>query len=123
MMEFWSAGKCPEDKVKLVDVKLNNDIYGYSLALTYNIESAESISEFHIPRVSLPFTERGITIERGGYSPDMVRADLGFGMMPLRAGKDGHYFTSKVLKTKTQEMTLEEIEKKLGHKVKLVSKK
>ena len=31
-------------------------------------------------------------------------------------------FTVKTIKTKTKEMTLEEIEKKLGHKVKIVNK-
>ena len=33
------------------------------------------------------------------------------------------YYTVKVIKEKTHELTLEEIEKKLGYKVKIVSKK
>ena len=35
----------------------------------------------------------------------------------------GGLFTVKLVKEKVQEMTVEEIEKKLGHKIKIVSKK
>ena len=35
---------------------------------------------------------------------------------------NGHFLTVNCIKEKVQEMTVEEIEKKLGHKIKIVSK-
>lgn len=52
---------------------------------------------------------------------DFVFANIGFGDREL-ISKDGVYYTVKLLKTKTKEMTLDEIEKKLGHKVKIINK-
>ena len=37
--------------------------------------------------------------------------------------EDGNYFTCELIKYKTREMTLEEIEDKLGYKVKIVENK
>lgn len=122
MIDMYTVNKNNGSTMKLKNVKLNNDIYGYSLSLTYNIESLGEISELHIPRVSLPFKEHDLTITRSGYAYEDVSADVGFGMVRLMPGDAGAYFTTKVIKTKTKEMTLEEIEKKLGHKVKIVNK-
>jgi hypothetical protein len=49
-------------------------------------------------------------------------ADIGFGDMQLLPDDDGNAYYVRVLETKTKEMTLDEIEKKLGHKVKIVNK-
>ena len=48
--------------------------------------------------------------------------DVGFGPARLDVDADGHAYYERVIKTKTKEMTLEEIEKELGHKVKIVNK-
>jgi hypothetical protein len=52
-------------------------------------------------------------------------ANVGFGPFKM-LGADGcecnPCYTMKTIKTKVKEMTLEEIEKKLGHKVKIVNK-
>lgn len=122
MSDIWRIGTSKDTKVKITDVKLNNDSYGYSLALTYNIETLGEVTELHIPRVYLPFRNYNLTIERPSYICDDMFADLGFGKVRLLPGDDTNYFTTKVIKTKTKEMTLEEIEKKLGHKVKIVNK-
>ena len=121
MMETWSVCNNKDTKAALTKVKLNNDQYGYSLALTYIIENLGEVTELHIPRVFLPFKDYNLTIERPCAYDDMF-ADLGFGKVRLLPGDDMNYFTTKVIKTKTKEMTLEEIEKKLGHKVKIVNK-
>lgn len=124
MIDFWTICKNKDTKMRLVDVKLNNDKDGPSLALTYLVETLDEVTELHIPRVVLTLKDGHITIreERRDYCCDLVTADVGFGMTHLLPGDDGSYFTTKVIKTKTKEMTLEEIEKTLGHKVKIVNK-
>lgn len=124
MIDLYTIGINKDTKMKLVDVKLNNDKYGYSLALTYLIETLGEVTELHIPRLSLPFKEHNVSIERRGWDRCDVFADVFTDYLANRLlpGDDGTYFTTKVIKTKTKEMTLEEIEKKLGHKVKIVNK-
>lgn len=43
--------------------------------------------------------------------------------MELLPDEDGNYFTCELIKYKAREMTLEEIENKLGYKVKIVENK
>ena len=121
MFSIHSIGKDKDSKVKLTKAKLNNDEYGYSLALTYEVETLAEVQKVHFPRVQLSIEPMEFVIEHshGGFAP---RVDFGFGMTSLFPGDDGHYFTTEIVKTKTKEMTLEEIEKKLGHKVKIVNK-
>lgn len=118
-MSFQTIGKDKNTEVKLTNAELHNDKFGYTLALTYRVESLDQVSEVHIPRVVLPFKNDPITVEQN-YTGAWI--DVGFGMTPILTGTNGTYFTTKVIKEKTKEMTLEEIEKKLGHKVKIVNK-
>lgn len=118
-MSFQTIGKDKNTDMKLTKAKLYEDEVGYSLALTYRVESLDQVSEVHIPRVALKLKNGPITIEQ---DCGMAYIDVGFGMTPVLKGFTGTYFTTKVIETKTKEMTLEEIEKKLGHKVKIVNR-
>lgn len=52
-----------------------------------------------------------------------ITANLGLHSdMEIYPNKKGEYFTLTVVKEKTHEMTIEDIEKKLGYKVKIVGK-
>lgn len=107
----------------IVKKQYNTDIY--ELELRYTLDSPGKVQELHIPRAVLPMNTKLINIERRSnnpYGPDDYVADLGFGKMRLLPDVDGAAFTITTIKEKTKEMTLEEIEKKLGHKVKIVSK-
>ena len=113
-----------EHEVTLLDVKLNKD---NTLDLTYKIETLETIEHLHIPRLVLPITNHSVSIDHKviPYSTGAAEyycADIGFGEMRLAPDDKGNEFTVTVVETKTKEMTLKEIEKKLGHKVKIVSK-
>lgn len=108
--------------VKLSSLKLNSDSLGYYLSAKYNIENNESIRELDIPKIRLPVTMRAVTIrqEAGFYSHP--EANIGFGFFELShdGTRDEVYFTETVLKEKTKEMTIAEIEKELGYKVKII---
>lgn len=98
---------------------------GFALDVTYIIETPERVEELHIPRVALPIHEDVVHIfEETDYELGLHRtwkANIGFGAMNVDR-VNGVAYTIKTIKEKTKEMTLEEIEKKLGHKVKIISK-
>ena len=122
-------------KVKLKSVELveeNNQFYLYAI---YNKEENGIKSEIHIPRIEIPFVRRDIdgdssprpygnvtisTCNYDGYNQE-VSIDLGKGELPLRKfkspyGPDVFYWEQ----TLEKEMTVEDIEKALGHPVKIV---
>lgn len=111
--------------VNLTELTLHKDSEGYYLSAKYMVEDKHSIRELDLPRIRLKVVPGHVSIKQvneglHGY----VEADLGFGYLPLApSGRANAYYTETVLEEKTHEMTLEEIEKKLGYKVKIVSEK
>jgi hypothetical protein len=112
-------------KTTLKKVKLVKDGgYGYALDVTYTIETPECVQELNIPRVWLPIQNSDIQICTDPdyiYGGQECRADIGFGFQNI-GFRNEHAFILTTIETKTKEMTLEEIEKKLGHKVKIVNR-
>lgn len=107
------------------NAKLHHDSNGYFLDMTYTIETPEEIRELHIPKVMLTFSENKVRIvtDYSYLGSGICHVDLGFGGCHVLKDRDGCWYTVETIKEKTREMTLEEIEKKLGHKVKIVSDK
>lgn len=103
--------------LKKVDVV--KDGHKYYLDFVYEAENDYSIREIQLKKVRLPIDT---------FNAPSLRADLHihgnaeyflkFGSidLPVEGG-----VIEKVIKEKTHEMTLEEIEKKLGYKIKIVS--
>jgi hypothetical protein len=126
MINEFIIGSKKDEKVELKDVKLIKNKYGYCLDLTYRVEDDKEIREFNIPSLRLPIDENRFVIrnEHSEYYNNYF-ADIGFGLRRM-FGTDGcdrnPCYTIKTIETKTKEMTLDEIEKKLGHKVKIVNK-
>ena len=111
--------------VKLTELTLHKDSEGYYLSAKYLVEDKHSIRELDLPKIRLKVTPGHVAIQRlndGPYCGHM-EADIGFGYLPLApTGRNNAYFTETVLEEKTHKMTLEEIEKKLGYKVKIVTR-
>ena len=123
-----TAGGTNDTSVKLNKAIFRRD-YGpdsYVLDLTYTLDSPTMTQELHIPRLVIPLETNAIKINRYDDYCNSVRqeycADLGFGEMRLLPDKDGAAFTIKTIGEKYTEMTLDEIEKNLGYKVKIVNK-
>ena len=112
-------------KVELTDVSLHCDVYGHYLSAKYRIEDNSSIRELDIPKIRLKINPGRVEIRHDDMSYFTPRINMGFGELPLDHYRDqvGVYFTERVLEEKVHEMTLDEIEKKLGYKVKVVNKK
>lgn len=126
MISEFYIGSQKDEKVELKDVKLVKNSYGYCLDMTYRVEDEAEIREFNIPCLRLPiFKDRFLIRNEWGDCFNRYTADVGFGEARMLGG-DGcecnPCYTMKTIETKTKEMTLDEIEKKLGHKVKIVNK-
>ena len=113
--------KLETQKVEDVNISYNPEI-GYVIDISYrrtdkngNVDII-SISNIPIPIADYPNIERNITYDRCN-----AYIDLGFGSLQFHPTKTKH--ETRRIYTAVKEMTLEEIEKKLGHKVKIVSDK
>ena len=111
------------DKIIYHDLKLYKENDLYYLDITFQIESDNCIEEVRIPKAGLPagvLTYDGsVNIRTNNVGSSYV--DIGFGELYMHESSDGHRLTRTVLEHKTKEMTLSEIEKKLGHKVKIIA--
>lgn len=108
-------------KVDLIDVSFGKDGLGYYLSPKYRLETDRSVREIYIPKARLPINYGRLVIGFN-HKANNPSCDFGLGELLLYADDAGHTFYETVIEEKTKEMTLEEIEKKLGHKVKIVSK-
>lgn len=121
-------GSTNTKKIELTDLTLNKDDIGYYLTAKFKVEDEHSIREAKFPKIRLNINESRLSVktETSDYDlRDYAWADIGFGMLPLDYEiVDGLKvaYTEKILEEKYTEMTLDEIEKKLGHKIKIVNK-
>ena len=115
------------NKIELLDLQLNTEENGYFLSAKYRIEDDNSIRELDIPRIKLPvYTNSMNIVSDNHYGNPEVSVDIGFGYCRLWRDCSREfpvYYTETVIEEKTHEMTLDEIEQKLGYKVKIVNKK
>lgn len=127
MVNEFIVGGNENEEVEIKSVKLIHKVpYGYCLDITYRVEDDKEIREFNIPYLQLPLISNRFIVrnESDEYYSTYV-ADVGYGKVRMFGSitRDaGPCYTIKTIKEKTKEMTLAEIEKKLGHKVKIVNK-
>ena len=120
-------------KIILEDVNFHkdkeNDCY---LSLKYKSENPDgSIDQITIPSVRLPISKYMVSISMDNNMRKTI--DCGFGDLPITKGrvktqkgetlKDVYYVVEKIKDAQPKEMTLDEIEKQLGHKVKIINRK
>lgn len=113
-------------KVELVDLKLFRDEFFYYFSAKYRLEDRFGIREIHFPKILAPISIDYVAITGGIYTPCSEVATVDLGQVETYAYPGGEHnaiFAETVIEEKTHEMTLDEIEKKLGYKVKIVNKK
>ena len=110
---------------KLMDVKLNKGNNHYFLTLTYQGKDDKgNIHENIFKHVPLPLYSypRYISFYLStDCTQNVTDMDFGFGSISLFSNT--FEVTDRIVEYATKEMTLEEIEKKLGHKIKIVTEK
>mgnify|MGYP003292955981 CR=1 FL=1 len=125
-MKYMDYCLDPHCDMKLTDIEFHTDSKGYYVSVKYRVESDRDIREIDIPKIRLPINPNLLRLRTFGQYSHQCEANIGFGYLPCEYVKrDGHdiYFTETVIEEKTHEMTLDEIEKELGYKVKIVNKK
>lgn len=107
-----------KDRSTGVKMNLYSDVYGFYLSAEYTYDDEYSTRKLSIPKIRLIncFQEPCFRLEG-----DATYVDAGFGECRVEPDSTGKCYTMTTLKEKPQEMTLSEIEKKLGYKVKIVS--
>lgn len=112
---------------ELMDVKINKSDNRYFLCLTYKYrDEYGNIHERVIDNIPLPLYSYldNITIKESQASLSLLNyctrktIDVGFGEQDVRPD---FAYIDRIVEYATKEMIIEEIEKKLGYKVKIVS--
>lgn len=101
----------------------NTSVRNFYLEVSYLCENEKEVRQVVYPKIELPIIQNSIPeIEYVGFEPSI---DFGFGPLNLKNtdinGQQCYVYSDQV-KTKTIDMTVEEIEAKLGHKIRIVAK-
>lgn len=114
-----------EGNIELKDVKLIKEkdplIEGrinYYFSVTYILTDDFGKQEINYPRVLLPIFRTTLPYVSSVMSDNFL--DINLSNLPLKPGPDGKLFTVKQIEEYPLEMTLEEIESRLGHKIKII---
>lgn len=121
-----------KDNITIKDINVYKEKRKWYMTLVAEVEDDTKVTEYRIPKISLCNDGR-MAMEQGHgcFSNEAVVtlfSDFGSNVFVCHKGVDnktgihGEY-VAEVIKEKTQELTLEEIEKRLGYKVKIVSDK
>lgn len=115
-----------KSKLKDLEILWDPDRKEYYLKAKYEVEDDHRVTEHIFPHIVFPITD-DFVVE----GSDVVHC--GYGALRLRTGEVEAPETAwgvvqsphiiRVIKEKPQEMTIEEIEKKLGYKIKIVGDK
>lgn len=109
-------------KEYLKDLKLNKDEYGYYLTAVYIEENDKGIYEHTVPHIDLPISNYpSIETTFGDYIRPEQLIDIGFGKLNMGKDERGRASVTRTIKEKVHDLTIGEIEKKLGYKVRIVS--
>lgn len=113
-------------KISNEKIELYQEDERYYFKIDFDYEDDYAYYKGQIERVPFDFRLHSMKMHSADYLFNMktkMMVDLGLHEnMEVYPNKNGDYFTLTVVKEKTHEMTMEEIEKKLGYKVKIVSK-
>lgn len=105
---------------KLKRLELKKDGSGYYLSAIYEFENEAGVHRAIFPKIRLPIELLNapvISREDWGYPR---KINLGFGELPLE-GDPG--YTIETIREKIHDVTIEEIEKKFGYKIRIVKEK
>lgn len=106
------------------DLQLYKENNKYYLSALFDYEDMVGRYEVTIPKIKLPISSNcslSHEVENSFGKPlHTVIVDFGFGGLYAESFSDAdHFFTMTCLEEKVHEMTLDEIEKALGYKIKL----
>jgi hypothetical protein len=110
------------DEIELKHLEMYKEKDTYYLKAVYEHTTKYRKERLIIPKIILPVNPKNVIINHATCYNHEANVNIGFGNLPILE-KDGFSYIVKILEEYPQKMTLEEIEKKLGYKVEIVSKK
>ena len=116
--------KLKSQNVEDINISFNQGINSYVIDISYKCTDSEgnvdiiSIRDLPIPIAAYPEVNVNLSALYGRTERSI---DLGFGSLDFYPGLTS--YETRRIHTATKEMTIEEIEKKLGHKVNIINKK
>lgn len=118
-----------ERRHELKNIELFEEAGQYYLKLKYILEDEHSVRELEIPKVKIQVNKNlypHINCISQTIGDSIYDLYAGYGdclpILPGETAEANHvYYTEKIIKEKRKEMTVAEIEKKLGYKIKIVS--
>ena len=117
-----SKSKIESQNVENINISFNKSINSYVINVSYRCTDREgnvdilSIKDLPIDITSYPDVNRNAT-----YCGFETSINLGFGSLDFYPGVTS--YETRRIHTVTKEMTIEEIEEKLGYKIKIVNNK
>lgn len=109
-------------KTKLTDVTLFEEGGQYYFSAAYEVESKSEKFLLEIPRIRIPIVTNSVQIYREFTTSD-VWVNMGFGgIFRAEEDEDGYFLRETTIEEEVHELTLDDIEKKLGYKVKIVNR-
>lgn len=113
-------------KIDIKDVKIDHINDNYYLNLTYLCEDERGVYERNYPRIHIPIPKKGLPVIDQTFGCGYVSTStimLGSEEFDLHADEKGNIVTETIIKPKIHELSISEIEKKLGYKIKIVGEK
>lgn len=90
----------------------------YYLSAVYLVEDDNGTWELSYPRIELTINKNFAPLLSADC--DEIVINLGFGNLPLREIRENTYAEKKLIEEKIHDMTVSEIEKALGYKVRII---
>ena len=119
--------------IRLISFEVYQENDNYFAKAVYRFEDEKGIWEETYPKIRLPINQYSIPAvnhtETANYRGHIIDAtidstiDLGFGELPLEETDKCVLAERRLVKEKVHDMTIAEIEKKLGYKIKIVGEK
>lgn len=110
------------ESAKLKSLTLIRENDRYYLSAVYRVEDDNGTWELSYPRIELMINKNFAPLLSATYGADFneIVIDLGFGDLPLKEIRKGIYAERKLIKEKVHDMTVSEVEKALGYKVRII---
>lgn len=109
-------------KSRLTNLELYEMAGSYYLRAEYEVEDEYKVQKHTLPRLYLPIGDHFIINQHPHWHGYDIKVDFGELQLDVLE-QDGYTYKVETIKEYPKKMTLEEIEKKLGYKVEIVSGK
>ena len=120
----------PDVKITNQEFELYKEDGKYYLRIDFDYENEYGLYKGYVDKIKFDMLLTGVEYNQYGSSQNakaefIVPTNEGYTTrcsFDILTGSKNNLFTIELVKEKVQEMTVEEIEKKLGHKIKIISK-